>query len=106
MTRAVIVRISGLEQLLLAYTQGLKQAEIARRLNVHRSTVSRRLTDITGILPVYEEDGRVLLNRDSYLNNVKLTVHEIMVLHPAARLFDCRTDKNNPHACAAMRGGA
>jgi predicted DNA-binding transcriptional regulator YafY len=45
----------------------------------------------------------VMLNRDSYLNNVKLTVHEIMVLHLAARLFDCRTDKNNPHACSAVR---
>ncbi|MEJ2665122.1 MAG: WYL domain-containing transcriptional regulator [Spirochaetia bacterium] len=96
-------RISALEQLLLACPQGLKQAEIARRLGVHRSTVSRWLTDITGILPVYDEDGRVMLNRDSYLNNVKLTVHEIMVLHLAARLFDCRTDKNNPHACSAVR---
>jgi len=26
-----------------------------------------------------------------------------MVLHLAARLFDCRTDKNNPHACSAIR---
>jgi len=40
-------QIYRLEHLLLAHPKGLKQAEIARRLAVHRSTVSRYLTDVT-----------------------------------------------------------
>ncbi|MBN2611002.1 MAG: WYL domain-containing transcriptional regulator [Bacteroidales bacterium] len=96
-------KISQFEQLLLSHPEGLTRAETARRLGVHRSTVSRYLTDTAHILPIWEEGTRIYINRDKYLNNVKLTIHEIMALHIAVRLFACRTDKHNPHACSAIR---
>lgn len=96
-------RISRFEQLLLAHPEGLKRAEIAHRLGTHRSTISRYLVDTRNILPIWEENKKIYINRDSYLNNVRLTIHEIMVLHLATRLYSCRTDKHNPHACSAMR---
>jgi CRISPR-associated endonuclease/helicase Cas3 len=96
-------RIYRFEQILIAHPEGLTRAEIARRLGTHRSTISRYLVDCAHILPLWEDAGRIGMDRSSYLNNVKLNIHEIMVLHLAARLFSCRTDKFNPHACSAMR---
>jgi len=43
------------------------------------------------------------LNRDDYRVDVRVTLHEAMALHLAARLLATRMDKHNPHAGAALR---
>ena len=97
-------RLLQIESLLLAHPEGLSQAEIARRIGVNRSTVYRYLPDLTARFAVYElDDGRLAIDRDHYLMNVRLTLHESMALHLAARLMATRTDKLNPHASAALR---
>jgi CRISPR-associated endonuclease/helicase Cas3 len=96
-------RLLQIESLLLAYPQGLSRAEIARRIGVHRSTVFRYLPDL-GRFCIYEtDDGRLAIDRDHYLMNVRLTLHEAMAVHLAARLMATRSDKQNPHAAAALR---
>jgi CRISPR-associated endonuclease/helicase Cas3 len=96
-------RLLQIEALLLEYPDGLSQAEIARRIGVNRSTVYRYLPDL-GRFCVYEtDDERLTIDRDHYLTNVRLTLHESMALHLAARLMATRTDKHNPHAAAALR---
>jgi len=96
-------RLLQIEALLLAHPEGLSQAEIARRTGVNRSTVYRYLPDL-GRFCVYDtDDGRLAIDRDHYLTNVRLTLHEGMILHLAARLMATRTDKQNPHAAAALR---
>ena len=96
-------RLLQIEALLLEYPDGLSQAEIARRVGVNRSTVYRYLPDL-GRFCVYEtDDGRLAIDRDHYLMNVRLTLHESMAVHLAARLMATRTDKQNPHAAAALR---
>jgi CRISPR-associated endonuclease/helicase Cas3 len=97
-------RLLQIESLLLAHPEGLTQAEIARRIGVNRSTVHRCLPELTGRFAIYEtDDGRLAIDRDHYLMNVRLTLHESMALHLAARLMATRTDKQNPHAAAALR---
>ncbi len=97
-------RLLQIESLLLAHPEGLSQAEIARRLSVNRSTVFRYLADLGGHFPIYEDDdGRLRINRESYLVNLRLTLHEAMAVHLAARLMATRTDKQNPHAASALR---
>ena len=44
-------RLIQIEALLLAHSEGLTQAEIARRLNVNRSTILRYMADIAADLP-------------------------------------------------------
>jgi predicted DNA-binding transcriptional regulator YafY len=94
-------RISQIETLLLAHPNGLTQAEIARRLGVHRSTILRNLADING--PVYEDHGRLFIDREAFLVHVHFNLHEAMTIHLAARLFATRADRQNPHAAAALR---
>ena len=97
-------RLLQIEALLLAHPEGLTQSEIARRVGVNRSTIHRYLPDLTARFAVYEmDDGRLLIDRDHYLTNVRLTLHEAMVVHLAARLMTTRSDKQNPHAAAALR---
>jgi len=97
-------RLLQLEQLLLAHPEGLHRAEIARRLGVHRATVGRYIEELSPRLPIWEEeDGLIGINRDDYLTYVRLTIHESMAIHLAARLMATRTDKHNPHAASALR---
>jgi len=96
-------RLLRLEQLLLAYPEGLHRAEIARRLGVHRSTAGRDIETLSRRVPIWEDGNLLGINRDDYLTHVRLTIHESMALHLAARLMATRQDKHNPHAAAALR---
>ncbi len=97
-------RLLQIEALLLAHPEGLSQSELARRLGVNRSTINRDLPDLTARFAVYEtDDGRLCIDRDHYLANVRFTLHEALSLHLAARLMATSTDKQNPHAAAALR---
>lgn len=97
-------RLMELEQLLLAHRSGLRRSEIARRLGVHRSTASRYVDELSRSLPVLEDnDGRIGIDRNGYLNNIRLTIHESLALFLACRLMTDRTDRFNPHAAAALR---
>ncbi|MGQ0604209.1 MAG: helix-turn-helix transcriptional regulator, partial [Anaerolineales bacterium] len=100
-----IDRLAQLKHLLLEHSEGLTKAEIARRLDVHRSTAGEYIDDLTvqGV-PIYETTpDRYAIDRDRYKIDVQFTQHESMALHLAARLFATRTDKHNSHAASALR---
>jgi predicted DNA-binding transcriptional regulator YafY len=94
-------RLRRIEALLLEHSEGLTQAEIARRMGVHRSTILRNLADIPGLCA--DERGRLTIDRSTYLVQVRMSLHEATALHLAARLMATRMDKQNPHAAAALR---
>lgn len=95
-------RIIQVENLLLAYPEGLSQSEIARRLKVDRSTINRYLSDLPKHI-YFEEDGRLKLDRSADLINIRLNLHEALAVHLASRLLATRMDKQNPHAAAMLR---
>jgi CRISPR-associated endonuclease/helicase Cas3 len=92
-----------IEKLLLAHPEGLRKADIARRLGVHRSTVGRNIDDLGEHVPIWQDGHLLGINREDYLMNIRLNVHEAMAVHLAARLMATRTDKHNPHAASALR---
>jgi len=94
-------RLQQIEALLLSHPLGMTQAEIARRLSVNRSTISRSLEAVGA--PIYEEQGRYVIDREVYLVNVRLTLHEALAVHLAGRLLATRMDRQNPHAASALR---
>ena len=97
-------RLLQIEALLLAHPEGLTQAEIARRLNVNRSTIGRYLPDLPENIYIDDLDSnRWKINRTAYLVNLRLNLHEATAVHLAARLLATRQDRDNPHAAAALR---
>lgn len=96
-------RLLQLEQLLLAFSEGLHKADIARRLGVHRATAGRYIEEVGRRIPIWQDGNLFGIERDHYLTQVRLTIHESMAMHLAARLMATRTDKHNPHAASALR---
>jgi CRISPR-associated endonuclease/helicase Cas3 len=103
MTRAEnkSMRLSQIEALLIDNPQGLSQAELARRLEVHRSTILRNLADIHA--PIYEENVRLFIDREAYLVNLRLNLHEALSIHLAGRFMATCMDRRNPHVASALR---
>jgi predicted DNA-binding transcriptional regulator YafY len=96
-------RLLQTEQLLLAYPQGLSRAEIARRLEVNRSTAKRYIDELSRRIPIWEDNNLVGINRDDYKIDIRLTLHESMAIHLATRLMTTWLDKHNRHAASALR---
>lgn len=94
-------RLAKIESLLFNHPEGLTQAQIAKHLGVNRSTIHRNLADL--VAPVYEENGRILIDRESYLVNIRLTLHEAMCIHLAGRLMTTSLDRQNAHAASAFK---
>ena len=94
-------RLRQIEALLIEHPEGLTQAEIARRLGVNRSTIHRNIRDLDA--PIYEDQGRLFIDRKGYLIDVRFTLHEALSVHLAARLLATVLDRQNPHAAAALR---
>lgn len=95
-------RLLQIETLLLAHPEGLTQAELARRLQVDRSTINRYLADLPASIYI-DDDGTLKIDRQADLINLQLNLHEAMALHLASRLLTTRMDKKNPHAASALR---
>lgn len=94
-------RLSQIETLLLDSPDGLTQSELARRLGVHRSTIHRNLVDIP--IPIYQENNRLYIDKEAYLVNLRLNLHEVLFIHLAGRLMTTHMDRKNPHAASTIR---
>lgn len=94
-------RLSQIEALLIDHPEGLSLSNIAKRLGVHRSTILRNVADMSA--PVYEDHDCLFIDRESYLVNLRLNLHEVLSIHLAGRLMATRMDRQNPHAAAAFR---
>lgn len=94
-------RLLEIEALLMDHPEGLTVSNLARRLGVNRSTIWRNLADLQG--PVYEEGGKLYLDRSTYLLNLRFTLHEALSVHLAARLLAASLDRQNAHAASALR---
>jgi len=95
-------RLLQIEALLLTHPAGLTQSEIARRLEVNRSTISRYIPNLPGQVFI-DDQGCWKIDREAYLINVRFNLHEALAIHLAARLLATRMERQNPHAAAAVR---
>jgi len=106
MTRAFArsARIGQVERLLLMSQVPLSQAELARRCEVHRSTIGRLVQAMVddGIPVRLTEQGLVYVERTAYLSRIHLKLHEAAAVFLACRLLARHSDKPNQHTVIAL----
>ncbi|MBN2351552.1 MAG: WYL domain-containing protein [Spirochaetales bacterium] len=95
-------KLAFIEQLLLAHPSGLKRSEIAKKMGAHRSTVGRCIDDLSRVIPVVEDGHRLYIDKSRYLNNVKLTLHEVFCFYLASRLLFVTYNRYSPHVYSGM----
>lgn len=97
-------RIGQVERLLLSSQIPLSQAELARRCEVHRSTIGRLVQDMieNGIPVRLTDNGLVYIERTAYLSRIHLKLHEAMAVFLACRLLARYSDKPNQHTVVAL----
>lgn len=88
-----------------AYPEGYTSAQLARKLNVHRSTIARDIDAISSICGVYRGDKnkKWYLKELNFLNEIKLNTEEIGALHLASRLLGRKVRFSYPAAASALR---
>ncbi|NLV60739.1 MAG: HTH domain-containing protein, partial [Spirochaetales bacterium] len=65
-------RVAQLELLLHSHPEGLRRAEIARRLGVHRSTISRYVDQLKEYIDIYEENNLIKIRSKLEDENIAL----------------------------------
>jgi len=81
-------RLHQIELLLFNNTRGMKRAELAKKLGVARSTISRDVDTLSNGYAVFEdENNNLFLDSLSCLNSIPLTLSEIQILSIASRLL-------------------
>ncbi|MDF1568686.1 MAG: WYL domain-containing protein [Spirochaetaceae bacterium] len=97
-------RLLQIIELLHDHPEGLSRAKIAKRMGVHRSTIGRDLISLENSFALIEDDeGRITIDRKSFLSELRLSMFELEALHIAAKLFQKVMNFPFPHAASAMR---
>lgn len=96
-------RLMQLELLLLSHPEGLRRAEIARRLGVHRSTIGRYVDQLKEKVELWEDDYTIGISPDESMNIMKLSVYESLAFHLSAELLAKHMEYHNPHVSSGLR---
>src|SRR3990172_624087 len=99
-----LARLTRLVQLLRAHEDGMRIADIAKRLDMSVRTVYRDLRALEGELriPTWSEGGVWGVLDEAFLPPLKLTLPEAMAVFLAARLMVRYADKYDPDLAAAF----
>jgi predicted DNA-binding transcriptional regulator YafY len=99
-----LARMTRILALLNAHPDGMKPAEMARRVDSSVRTVYRDLRSIEGELgmPLWSEGGRWGVDADAFLPPLKLTRSEAMAVVLSARLMVRYADKYDPDLASAF----
>ena len=96
-------RMVQLELLLMSHPEGMRRAEIARRLGVHRATVGRYIDELSTRIPIWEKEYRVGLEVNQLQECPRMGLLECLTLYLALGQFADWVEAHNPPAAAAVR---
>ena len=96
-------RVAQLELLLHSHPEGLRRAEIARRLGVHRSTISRYVDQLKEYIDIYEENNLIKIRSKLEDENIALSVYESLAFNFSAEMLADNAEFQNPHLASGLR---
>lgn len=92
-------RLLHMEQLLFRSSSGLRAVELAEACGVDRRTVYRDVSLLVEVgVPIFQKEGRFLLEREHYLATLRLSFDETVALMLAAAM----SRQQNPHLTSAI----
>lgn len=96
-------RVAQLELLLRSHPEGLRRAEIARRLGVHRSTISRYVEDLSTHIDIYEDNNLIKIRESEDNSPMELSVYESLAFNMSAEALAASASLQNPHLASGLR---
>lgn len=96
-------RVAQLDLLLHSHPEGLRRSEIARRLGVHRSTISRYVDELKQYIDIYEENNLIKIQPKEGDDNISLSVYESLAFNLSAEILSTNTEFQNPHLASGLR---
>ena len=97
-------RVAQLELLLRSHPEGLRRAEIARRLGVHRSTISRYVEDLSKHIDIYEDNNLIKIKeKEEDSTPLELSIYESLAFNMSAEALAASSEMQNPHLASGLR---
>ncbi len=96
-------RVAQLELLLRSHPEGLRRAEIARRLGVHRSTISRYVEDLSKHIDIYEDNNLIKIKENTQSSPLELSIYETLAFNMSAEALATSSAIQNPHLASGLR---
>ena len=96
-------RVAQLELLLRSHPEGLRRAEIARRLGVHRSTISRYVEDLSKHIDIYDDNNLIKIKEGDDNSPMELSVYESLAFNMSAEALASSVSVQNPHLASGLR---
>lgn len=97
-------RIAQLELLLRSHPEGLRCSEIARRLGVHRSTISRYMSELEEQdVDIYKDNNLIKIRESSEDDNLPLSIYESIAFNISAEILASNSEIQNPHLASGLR---
>lgn len=97
-------RIAQLELLLRSHPEGIRRAEIARKLGLHRSTISRYVDELSKNEDLTEKDGLLILgSTDVDVEKEDLSIYESIAFNMSAEALMKNLEIQNPHLASGLR---
>ena len=96
-------RVAQLDLLLHSHPEGLRRSEIARRLGVHRSTISRYVEELKQYIDIYEDNNLIKLKPKEGEDLIALSVYESLAFNLSAEILATNAEFHNPHLASGLR---
>ncbi len=83
---------------------GIRRSELSNRLGVHRSTISRDITELSALYPLTEDTEGGLSFIDGFsLDSITFSSYEAVYVYLACKLITDTLDRHSPYAASAIR---
>jgi predicted DNA-binding transcriptional regulator YafY len=96
-------RKAQLELLLKSHPEGMRRAEIARKLGVNRSTITRYIDELTESGIAIELNSLIMLKNQEIAKPEELSVYESLALNLSAEAMASKMDLQNPYLASGIK---